>query len=590
MKYTVSLVLISLLFSVACREKSDNKPQTVQSTMDDVVTRLYSSLSAEQLDTIGNSYILEFLDEDEKEVLSTKFLYFTVNVPVKVSLMRHLDQTIPPFWLESSGFVKTDLSVKNYHNTYEVWQKDFGAGKVELGINGFDQHRPVFFICVGPKNPQDVLEISQEFPDNQHFEEMGIGAFTYHDWDELTLEEVPEELKGQVLFTTIRGRAREAHLVGAFRKTPYPSTNQPDQVLLTWSDDPTSTIDIQWRTNSSVSKGGVKFWMAGSNDTLVGKAEKLLMEDRLLQNDRYIYRYTAKLENLKSGSLYQYQVGADEGLWTDVATFKTETVNDDSFSFIWFGDTHKSPKWGNLLQESYQKYPDVAFYSIAGDLVGTGLFRDEWDKFFHNSGPVFNFKPLMPTPGNHDNQDGLGAWMYAELFSLPENGPQKVLPEMTYSFTYKNALFLMIDATAPYSYQSEWIENQLQNTNAEWKFAMFHFPPYNYEEDYSDIRERWCSLFDTYHVDMVMSGHTHYYMRSKPIFNEQVVDHPSKGTIYIISVGIPGNHGDIPPQDYAEVQDGKGWLYQHVKIENNKLIYKSINIDGKIKDELVIEK
>jgi len=119
---------------------------------------------------------------------------------------------------------------------------------------------------------------------------------------------------------------------------------------------------------------------------------------------------------------------------------------------------------------------------------------------------------------------------------------------------------------------------------------MFHFPPYNYEEDYAVIREEWCTLFDKYHVDMVMSGHTHYYMRSKPILNEQVVEHVSQGIVYVISVGIPGNHENMPDEDYAEVRDGSGWLYQHMEIKDNILIYKSPDIQGNIIDSLKIIK
>ena len=112
----------------------------------------------------------------------------------------------------------------------------------------------------------------------------------------------------------------------------------------------------------------------------------------------------------------------------------------------------------------------------------------------------------------------------------------------------------------------------------------------NYEEDYSLIRQEWCTLFDQYHVDLVMSGHTHYYMRSKPIYNEQVAEHPSSGTVYIISVGIPGDHENIPPEYYAEVSDEGGWLYQHIEINGNVLIYKSLDITGNIKDTFIIEK
>ena len=558
--------------------------------MDDMVSRLYQTLSSEQLDTIGSAYILNYLTEKEKLVLATKYWYFNVNFPVTVSLMRDMGQKNAPFWLKTSGFKKTGMVVRNVHSTYEVWQKDFDAGRVELGINGFDKHRPVYFISVGPQDPENILEITGIFPEGQHLDTMKTGAFTYHDWDELILEEVPDGLAGQILFTTIRGRAREAHLTGAFRATPYPSGVKPDQVMLTWSGDPSTSIDIQWRTNTSVPDGSIKYWLNGNYDTLISVANLELMEYRLLQNDRYVHRFTAHLDHLQSGASYSYQVGSETGTWSDIASFNTEADSGDSFSFIWFGDTHKSQKWGELIQESYRKYPDVAFFSIAGDLVSTGLYRDDWDQLFNFSGRVFNYKPLMPVPGNHDNQDGLGAWMYQDIFSLPENGPDKVMPELTYSFMYRNALFLMIDATSPIGAQSSWIEQQLQNSDAMWKFAMFHFPPYNYEEDYSVIRQEWCTLFDKYHVDMVMSGHTHYYMRSKPIYNEQVVENFSQGTVYVISVGIPGNHENMPLEDYAEVRDEKGWLYQHIEIDGNVLIYKSLDIKGNIRDTIIIKK
>ncbi len=586
------ILFISIIMSVlsSCDSSKESAEESVKTVIDKVVTGLYNDLTAEQMDTINTSYILANLSVDEKLVLSTKYWYFNVNTPVKVSLMRHESQTEIPFWIKTSGFTKTEMKLKNVHNTYEVWQKDFDTGLVELGINGFDMHRPVYFISVAPLDASASLEISNIFPEGQNLDTLDVGSFTYHDWDELILDEVPEELRGQVLFTTIRGRAREAHLIGAFRTTAYPSSINPDQIMLTWSGDPTTSMDIQWRTNTTVETGEVKYWLNGSADTLTTIANPKLMEDRLLQNDRYIYRFTANLSELQSGGSYSYQVGSSSGAWSDIATFKTQDVVDDNFSFIWFGDTHKSKKWGDILQVANEKYPEAEFYSIAGDLVSTGLYRSDWDQLFAFSGSVFSNKPLMPVPGNHDKQDGLGAWMYQDMFSLPVNGPEKVMPELTYSFKYKNTLFLMIDATSSLDLQSSWIEDQLKNSDATWKFAMFHFPPFNYEEDYPEIRRKWGVWFDKYHVDMVMSGHTHYYLRSKPINNDQIVDDVSKGTIYTISVGIPGNHENMPPEDYAEVRDGKGWLYQHMEIDGNKLIYKSLDIEGNVIDEFVIVK
>ena len=359
-----------------CHRDASNS-DSVSEVMDDIVTRLYQTLSPEQLDTIGRAYILNNLTAKEKLVLATKYWYFNVNVPVTVSLMRDMGQGNTPFWLATSGFKKTGMVVRNIHNTYEVWQKDFDAGLVELGINGFDKHRPVYFISVGLQDPGNRLQITGIFPEDQHLDTMKIGAFAYHDWDELILDEVPDELTGQILFTTIRGRAREAHLTGAFRSTSYPSGVKPDQVILTWSSDPSTSIDIQWRTNTSVPGGSVKYWVKGSCDTLSAEGNLKLMEDRLLQNDRYVHRFTAHFDHLQPGASYFYQVGSEPGTWSDIASFNTEPDSGDSFSFIWFGDTHKSQKWGELIQESYRKYPDVAFYSIVGDLVNTGLYRDD---------------------------------------------------------------------------------------------------------------------------------------------------------------------------------------------------------------------
>ena len=80
---------------------------------------------------------------------------------------------------------------------------------------------PTILLQSDPKKQFRELRFSNFFPANQHIATMTVGAFTYHDWDELVLTEVPIELNGQKLLTTIRGRAREAHLVNAFRKTPF---------------------------------------------------------------------------------------------------------------------------------------------------------------------------------------------------------------------------------------------------------------------------------------------------------------------------------------------------------------------------------
>jgi hypothetical protein len=81
--------------------------------------------------------LLSVLGDRDKETLATRFWTFEVNVPVRVSLMRHTGQAVPPFWLQKSGFRKTQMLVKNEEYTYEVWQKDFEKGQVGLGYQWF---------------------------------------------------------------------------------------------------------------------------------------------------------------------------------------------------------------------------------------------------------------------------------------------------------------------------------------------------------------------------------------------------------------------------------------------------------------------
>ena len=102
---------------------------------------------------------------------------------------------------------------------------------------------------------------------------------------------------------------------------------------------------------------------------------------------------------------------------------------------------------------------------------------------------------------------------------------------------------------------------------------MIHFPPFNFEEPYLDIQQEWGGLFDTYHVDMVMSGHIHYYMRSKPMNNGKVVDSFKKGTVYTVSIGTHGNQ-----------------FYQYMTLTDRTLKYITYNLDGEIVDELLITK
>ncbi len=569
---------------------------SVKDTMDGIVTRFYANLDGEALSMLTQEKVLELITDEERDVLATRYWYFDVNVPVVVSVIRNVDQPVMPFWLVETGFEKTDLVVKNTETwAFEVWQKKFDAGRVELGINGFDMHRTVYFVCVAPQDPRTKVEITNLFPANEAVIEMKGGAWMYRDWDSLYIKELPASLENQLLLTTYRGRAREAHLVGAFRKTPFPSSAEPDHVALTWNEDPCTTQTVQWRTNTDVENGVVRYRPKDADiDAFVEvRAKRELIEDRPLMNDRYAYRHTAVLRGLRPATTYVYAVGStDNDTWTEKAEFTTAPDGDPPFSFVYFGDTHRSPIWGRLLHAADKRHPETAFYVIAGDLVNTGLFRDDWDQFLEYSSGVFNRKPIAFSLGNHDDQDGLGAWMPLALFAFPENGPTGIEPERTYSFRYGNVLFLVLDVgTSPYV-QAKWMEEQLASTDATWKIGVYHFPMYSFPEDdeYGAIRRRWEKVFAEHHLDMMFQGHVHYYLRTRPMKSGRPVASPADGTIYLISVGLPGRQRPRKLPGHVEKYMSGGPWYQKLDVDGNKLVYRAYDADGNVCDEFKIEK
>jgi acid phosphatase type 7 len=571
-----------------CNQKNTELPD-LKSTVDGIVSRLYEEIPADSLNLLTEDFLLGYLSDQEKSVMSTQYWILEVNQPVRISLMRHVDQKTLPFWLSDSGFEKTDLLVKNELSTYEVWQKEERSGKINLGINGLDKHRPVYFISLSPLEKNKKLEIKPIFPAQQHFETFEPGAFTYHDWDGLKITEVPESLLGEVLLTTIRGRAREAHLVDAFRSTDFPSSTAPDLTVLHWDSDPKTSISINWRTGPKITEGLVEYWLKGSTDTLSQASTWQEIEDRLLQNDRYTLRHTARLTGLQPGTVYEYRISSGDEFGATFS-FETEPEPPKDFSFIWFGDMHNDPKTGQLVQDATRRFPETKFYISSGDLVNTGLHRDDWDKLFSYTGESFARRPFMPVPGNHDSQDGLGAWMLQAQFDLPTNGPGAEYAERSYFFRFGEALFLMMDGTLSIPDQAAWLAQTLSENPAKWKFLTVHFPAYNSVEPYPEIQDSWIPILEKHDVDLYFSGHFHYYMRSKPL--KEFKEGSTSNLIFVHSASAHGKGYESDKQDstFTVLSYPNDYLYQKIDIKGNTLTLSSYLADGKLLDQFTIKK
>lgn len=544
------------------------------------------------------------LTEEEREVLGTAHVRFEVNVPVRVYVLhdKKFSDTGPfePFWLQERGFEKTELEVRCDTDVFVAHARDFEAGPVGLGINSFTGNFLHYFVAVKPLEPGAALEVTNLMPESLSTVPLEVGAKPYPrpDWDPVT--SVAPELKGATMVQVDIDWRRSTRLLDFFRETQYPATARADQVRLTWSDDPKTTQSIQWRTSVGTPMGAVAYMKKADynnfnlNSPQIVDAESILLETQSVLNQKEIYLHAATLTGLEPGTSYVYAVGdGTETGWTELAEFATAPGGTEPFSFVYMGDVQAGMgRWRSLLIRAYRERPDAAFYLLAGDNVNRGNDRNEWDALFYHGRSVFDRRAVAPAIGNHEYHGGLPD-LYRAMFTLGVNGPERTAPEHAYSFEYGNALFIVLDSNLHPEVYTEWLDKTLGGTKAVWKFVAMHHPLYSSGpgRDNPWLRDAFLPLFDKYHVDMVLQGHDHAYLRTYPMNGDKRVKTTAEGTVYVVSVSGTKWY-ELSEHSYTEVGFEKTSTYQVIDIqtEGDRLVYRSYDVDGNLKDELIIEK
>ncbi|MDX2034353.1 MAG: metallophosphoesterase [Blastocatellia bacterium] len=116
-----------------------------------------------------------------------------------------------------------------------------------------------------------------------------------------------------------------------------------------------------------------------------------------------------------------------------------------------------------------------------------------------------------------------------------------------YTFTRGEGLaqFFALDSSKMDREQLAWIEKELTASKARWKIAFFHHPIYSSGRTHGSdrrLRELLEPLFLRAGVQLVLSGHDHFYERLKP----------QKGIAYFVSGGAGKlRRGDINRKDPA---------------------------------------
>src|SRR5579863_9861504 len=350
---------------------------------------------------------------------------------------------------------------------------------------------------------------------------------------------------------------------GAARGRPGPGDGTPEQIHLTWGDHPATSVVVSWASPGQAVRARVRIGQR------VIPAESRPYTDGI--SGETVWTYHARVGGLRPGATYAYAVTADNDASAAdpfSATFTTAPEGRAAFRFTSFGDLGTSPGWPGASWDSGQAaYAAGAvetfqplFHLDNGDLTPAspdpGALAEAWRDFGNNVQASAANRPWLPVPGNHalglgDGEQGLASFL--ARYTLPANG-MGGLEGRWYAFRVGTALFVCLsgddvayqdapgagggaalpaEATGTagsgrgYSggAQTRWLESTLAaargDASLDWIVVQLHQCACSSATEGvgSDlgIRREWLPLFDTYEVDLVLSGHDHGYERSFPV-------------------------------------------------------------------------
>jgi hypothetical protein len=249
----------------------------------------------------------------------------------------------------------------------------------------------------------------------------------------------------------------------------------------------------------------------------------------------------------------------------------------DSLKFAVIGDTGTGDRAlyevANELTSLRQTFP-YSFILMMGDNMYGGDKPKDFEKKFE-----LPYKALLASGmkfyaslGNHDDP---GAQRSYKLFGMGGESYYTFRPKM-------GVRFFALDSNYMDKRQLTWLEQELRNSGSEWKICFFHHPLYSSGEKHGpavELREVLEPLFVKYGVNVVLTGHEHFYERLKP----------QKNIHYFISgAGGKLRKGNIGRSEQSAKGFDEDLSFMLMEIDGNQLHFQTITRKGKTVDSGVI--
>ncbi len=328
----------------------------------------------------------------------------------------------------------------------------------------------------------------------------------------------------------------------------------PTAVTVTLGEDSTSR-NISWYTKSTVMGSDIQILeyaepaFADSADiipdgvTVTSETERTIRSYPgidfgligIMQYEFPMNRHTVTVSGLETGKKYAYRIGdASRGWWSETGTFTMEDGGDET-TFIHITDTQSMSKIqyervAKVLAKAYELYPEAGYTLSTGDNVDHGNNFNQWKWLLDESSETFMNTVFMPTSGNHED---MGEEAIVTNFTISNAPDQDVTTGIYYSFDYNNTHTAVLNANLLNEdegfsdEQIEWLIEDMQSSDAQWKFVATHKAVYSNGSHYDDgdviaMREQLSTLMPELDIDIVFQGHDHVYLRTDAMIDNKV--------------------------------------------------------------------
>jgi hypothetical protein len=263
-------------------------------------------------------------------------------------------------------------------------------------------------------------------------------------------------------------------------------------------------------------------------------------------------------------------------------------IADDAITFAVLGDNGSGGRnamdVARQMARSYQETP-YGLVVLLGDISYYGSILDRFeDVFAEPMGPLIDAEVEFELAiGNHEIQENPSP---EALQEVEEKLRMLGLPNSYYKVEHGPVDLFIIDSSLPLAgltsgqEQLAWLEGELARSDAAWQVAALHHPLFSSgkkREPDPRVREALEPLFIEYGVDIVFTGHDHFYERTTP----------QSGVTYVLSGGGSKVSG-VGFSEFTAVAEER-LQFMLVEVQGDTMIVRAIDPDGAVIDEFTVE-